>query len=100
VLETRHELFRKKLPKSWKIGAQGGYYAFVRHPFVGIDSRTVSQRLAEQIGVITLPSVFFSDGVEPDRWIRFSVANVDDEKVLKVCERLAETENTFEWDVE
>lgn len=52
---------------------------------------------------MTLPAAFFTqegdgkeDGkefkshTEHGRWIRFSVANVDDDKVVKVCERLAE----------
>lgn len=56
------------------------------------------------------PAVFFrqdkgertgggnNEGV--DRWIRFSVANVDDDKVKKVCERLAECEASFGWSLE
>ncbi|PPQ93426.1 hypothetical protein CVT25_004498 [Psilocybe cyanescens] len=110
-LHVRHQLFKSRLPPKWRVGAQGGYYAYVRHPFVYVKAGDVSRRLAEQIGVVTLPSTFFSqerrDDEEQDqekertdedwknveaktkveeeeRWIRFSVANVDDEKVQKV----------------
>jgi aspartate/methionine/tyrosine aminotransferase len=104
----RHELFRQCLPQGWEIGAQGGYFAFVKHPWEGIDSEELCRRLAEEAGVVTLPASFFTqaqeaseeggqiqqeksaDQTEHGRWIRFSVANVDDESVRKVCERLSE----------
>lgn len=31
-----------------------------------------------------------------DRWIRFSVANVGDEQIVEVCERLGEYKARFE----
>jgi len=34
---------------------------------------------------------------EEDRWIRFLVADVNYEKVKRVCERLGESENIFGW---
>jgi len=37
---------------------------------------------------------------EDDRWMRFSVANVDDENVRRVCERLGESENILGWTLE
>ncbi|KZT02371.1 PLP-dependent transferase [Laetiporus sulphureus 93-53] len=104
AIAHRHTLFRAVLPKNWKIGSQGGYYAFVRHPFVGMDSTDVCKRLAREMGVVCLPATFFEPkrepGAELERWIRFSVANVNDEKVKLVCERLAESENVFGWKVD
>ncbi|KAF5384801.1 hypothetical protein D9615_000943 [Tricholomella constricta] len=110
AIQARHELFRRVLPSRWKIGAQGGYFAFVRHPFRGITSLEVSKRLAVELGVVTLPSAFFCEEEregsgdtavwDKTRWIRFSVANVDDEKVKKICARLEEAESVFEWDVD
>ncbi|KAJ7599120.1 PLP-dependent transferase [Mycena floridula] len=102
ALQKRHELFKEVLPSRWIIGSQGGYYAFVKHPFIGATSKDVSRRLAEEMGVITLPSAFFDEEQsgtveERHRWIRFSVANVDDGKVRKVCERLRESETRFDW---
>jgi len=107
-LVHRHELFRSLLPSSWKIGSQGGYYAFVRHPFKGVSATDVCRRMAVEAGVITLPAAFFSPklsikqevGGDEERWIRFSVANVDDERVRKVCERLGQIETEFGWEVE
>jgi aspartate/methionine/tyrosine aminotransferase len=111
-LKARHILFSENLPKRWKVGAkvEGGYFAFVRHPFQDIESEIVCKKLAEDMGVVVLPGSFFTpdkgerassvndEGV--DRWIRFSVANVDDDKVKKVCERLAECEASFGWSLE
>ncbi|KAI0738778.1 PLP-dependent transferase [Daedaleopsis nitida] len=103
----RHTLFKKSLPARWTIGSQGGYYAFVRHPFAGVHADEVCKRLAVEMGVVTLPAGFFGprgDGAveapvrsDEERWIRFSVANVDDRKVELVCERLAESEQVFGW---
>ena len=107
-IERRHELFRNLLPPRWKIGSQGGFFAYVKHPFKGVDATEVSRRLAEEIGVVTLPAEFFCQAkvahgsVTPeddDMWIRFSVANVDDEEIRKVCERLAECEERLEFEV-
>jgi aspartate/methionine/tyrosine aminotransferase len=104
AISHRHALFKEVLPKTWKVGSQGGYYAFVKHPFVGVSSLDVSRRLAEDLGVVTLPSAFFDEEGEKGedlwerrRWIRFSVANVDDEKVKQVCERLKLAEDRFGW---
>ena len=103
----RHTLFRAKLPPRWKIWSQGGYYAFVRHPFAGVHANEVCQRLAQEIGVVTLPAGFFGPKgeenatvMDEDRWVRFSVANVDDTKVELVCARLAESEKAFGWELD
>ena len=64
----------------------------VRHPFKGASSELVSQRLAEQVGIVTLPGTFFSPpfaDTEQDRYIRFSIANVDEATLRKVPARLA-----------
>ncbi|KAH9951999.1 pyridoxal phosphate-dependent transferase [Amylocystis lapponica] len=103
AVARRHALFRAALPPRWLIGAQGGYYAFVRHPFARVSADTVCRRLAQERGVVCLPVGFFGpkagegeDGVGDEaRWIRFSVANVDDAQVALVCGRLAESERVF-----
>ncbi|KAK0495054.1 PLP-dependent transferase [Armillaria luteobubalina] len=102
-LEKRHALFRKELPSAWKVGAAaaGGYYAFVRHPFVNVGAGVVAKRLAVELGVVGLPEGFFKDGDANDgKWIRFSVANVDDEKIVAACKRLKEAEESFGWQVD
>ncbi|KAJ7059476.1 pyridoxal phosphate-dependent transferase [Mycena amicta] len=106
VINARHQLFRAHLPLEWKVGSSGGYFAFVRHPFVGSGSVEVCERLAREMGVLLLPGAFFrdvdvgaSDDVEEDRWIRFSVANCQEDGILGVCKRLAVCAEEFGWAV-
>ncbi|EIN09930.1 PLP-dependent transferase [Punctularia strigosozonata HHB-11173 SS5] len=107
-LAHRHALFKAHLPNTWHIGSQGGYYAFVRHPFAEKTAEEVCKRLAEEGGIVSLPVQFFTEeeamrgetDQEWRRWIRFSVANGDDEKVLMVCRRLKECEESFAWDID
>ena len=121
-LHSRHALFKSHLPSGWTVGAQGGYFAFVRHPYLRVKAQDVSRRLAEEMGVVTLPAGFFSvdkpevaeedlnpvwDALEQveevdesERWIRFSVANIDDQKVVSVCGRLGTCATTFGWENE
>ncbi|KAH9919209.1 PLP-dependent transferase [Epithele typhae] len=105
AVQHRHALFKARVPPRWRIGCQGGYYAFVRHPFVGRRAEEICERLAREAGVVTLPAGFFAPPAdekegEEGRWVRFSVANVDDRKVELVCERLAECETTFGWELD
>lgn len=108
ALAHRHELFKRQLPRGWKIGSQGAYYAFVEHPFESISAYEVSKRLASEGGIVTLPVDFFTPSRTSirnqldsggDRWIRFSVANIDDEKIRKVCERLQDLPSEFGWTI-
>lgn len=40
----------------WELESMGAYYAFVKHPFNGIDSRVLAYALATLFGVVALPS--------------------------------------------
>ncbi|KAF7367118.1 Aspartate aminotransferase [Mycena sanguinolenta] len=102
ALEARREIFRAHLPPGWSIGSIGGYFAFVRHPFPGHGSAEVCQRLAEELGIVVLPAAFFAAELDEseDRWIRFSVANCDDDRVRAVCARLTKCEAVFGWEKE
>ncbi|KAF7292569.1 Aminotransferase class I and II [Mycena indigotica] len=103
-IHARHQLFRASVPSIWKVATSGGYFAFVRHPFVGRGSKAVAQRLAEEIGVVVLPGAFFRDEKkveqEDDRWVRFSVANCDEERIIGVCRRLEACVAVFGWAVD
>ncbi|KAJ7035949.1 pyridoxal phosphate-dependent transferase [Mycena alexandri] len=101
-LQARRELFKNALPPGWVVGAIGGYFAWTRHPFPGRGSAEVCQRLAEELGVVLLPAAFFCDesnlDKSDDRWIRFSVANCDDDRVRAVCARLTQCGALFGWE--
>jgi aspartate/methionine/tyrosine aminotransferase len=106
ALAARQAVFTRACPPAWAIGAQGAYYAFVRHPFAGQTAHAVCERLARELGVIALPAQFFAAGadaagLEPgwDTWLRISVANVDEERVREVCTRLQQAADEWgsEW---
>ncbi|KAJ3990384.1 pyridoxal phosphate-dependent transferase [Lentinula detonsa] len=109
AIHARQRLFKDTLEKEaprWKVVSQGAYYAFVQHPFPDHGSEEICRKLVEEVGVRVLPGSFFFDKEvavtsdlpsmrELDRYIRFSVANVSDEKVVQVCRRLGEAERMF-----
>jgi aspartate/methionine/tyrosine aminotransferase len=104
---ARHTFLREHIPKGWYIGAAGAYYAFVRHPFAGKTAKEVCRRLAGETGVLALPIQFFSDDAAMrgmmkgwERWIRVSVANVDEKHLADMCRRLAEVADVWGWEVD
>ena len=73
-----------------------------------MSSLTFCERLAKELGILVLPTQFFCNEEDEtqrktlglseegwDRWIRFSVANIDDEQIVKVCERLKDCKTHF-----
>ena len=65
----------------------------------------VCERMAVEGGILTLPVELFSTHAalqddESKRWVRFSVANVDDETITQVCRRLLEIEQQFCWELD
>lgn len=69
----------------WEIGALGAYFAYVRHPF-GIGSAAVSEALARQAGLLSIPGEFFGPGQE--RYLRFAFANADIPTIRLIGNRL------------
>ncbi|KAJ6623634.1 pyridoxal phosphate-dependent transferase [Mycena sp. CBHHK59/15] len=98
-LKARREFFKQEVPMGWEVATLGGYFAFVKHPFIDVGSAEVCQRLAEELGVILLPAAFFSDRTSDmeDRWIRFSIANSDQGMISEACRRLRQCEAVFGW---
>ncbi|KAJ7622126.1 PLP-dependent transferase [Roridomyces roridus] len=102
TLEKRRALFGRILPRGWHVGSIGGYFAFVRHPFKGRNAVDVCRKLAEEVGVLVLPATFFRGGAgeASESWIRFSVANCDEEGIRGVYERLERCEEIPGWEIE
>ena len=72
---------------TWKIGAMGAYFAWLRHPFTGTGSVEVAQRLAREAGVSCIPGTFFGEG--QDAYLRLAFANADSDVIAQLGERLS-----------
>ncbi|ODO09314.1 hypothetical protein I350_02914 [Cryptococcus amylolentus CBS 6273] len=100
----------------WSVIASGGFFAYGQFPqeyihassVLGpkrkrLGSEDVARILATKCGVVTLPGSFFmpavgddeawdevvgGEVVRKDRWLRFAVANVEDEVVISLGPRL------------
>lgn len=74
--------------EGWRIESVGAYFAFVRHPFTGVSSASVVERLAREVGVVTLPGSFF--GQKQDSFLRFAFANADVDGIKAMAGRLTQ----------
>jgi aspartate/methionine/tyrosine aminotransferase len=70
----------------WAIGAVGAYFAFIRHPFRDQTSASVAERLAREVGVVTVPGSYFGPGQEDH--LRFAFANAGGPVIERVAARL------------
>ena len=94
--ENRREIMRRAealkevmaaVPE-WRLDAIGAYFAFIRHPFKGVDSATVAEQLARRAGIVCIPGVYF--GKDQDTHLRFAFANADVETIRRLPERLGD----------
>jgi aspartate/methionine/tyrosine aminotransferase len=70
----------------YELISAGGYFAYVRHPFEHRSAREVARSLADEQNVLCLPGSFFGPGQE--RFLRFAFANVEQEHIGMLAERL------------
>ncbi len=87
-LKARADLLGSGLARSnrWRTVSIGAYFAYVEHPFAGQRSTDVSRRLADEENLLTIPGDMFGAGQE--RFVRIAFANVSDDKIPTVLERL------------
>ncbi|KAG9034264.1 hypothetical protein FS837_002248 [Tulasnella sp. UAMH 9824] len=111
-IASRHSVFGNVMASvapRWRIGCQGGYFAFIRHPFEDKTSSEVCEDLATRVGIAFLPGGNFAteqgglitkDGEEfAQRWVRIAVANVDEDQLAEVAKRLATFEELSGWNL-
>lgn len=72
---------------NFKLASSGAYFAYVRHPYRGEESKKVAMRLAQEHDVLCLPGSMFGPG--QDDYLRFAFANVDGALMQPLAERLA-----------
>jgi len=87
-LKARADLLGNGLSKSnrWRLVSIGAYFAYVEHPFPGQRSTDVSKKLADEENLLTIPGDMFGAGQE--RFVRLAFANVSDDRIPLVLERL------------
>lgn len=87
-LKARADLLGHGLERSnrWRLVSIGAYFAYVEHPFAGEKSTAVSKRLADEENLLTIPGDMFGAGQE--RFVRLAFANVSDDRIPAVLERL------------
>jgi aspartate/methionine/tyrosine aminotransferase len=89
AINARAGVFREAMAglNAWRVSACGAYFAYVEHPFADVPAATVAERLVKHRGVLTLPGPCFGPGQE--RFLRIAIANVADEAIRQLPERLA-----------
>jgi aspartate/methionine/tyrosine aminotransferase len=87
-LKARADLLGGGLKRSnrWRLVSIGAYFAYVEHSFAGRRSIDVCKRLADEENLLTIPGDMFGAGQE--RFVRLAFANVADDKIPAVLERL------------
>lgn len=73
----------------WRIDAMGAYFAYVRHPWPQHSSVAIAERLARELGLVTLPGAFF--GLAQEQYLRIAFANVSSAVIATLPQRLAST---------
>ncbi len=71
---------------AWRVGAVGAYFAFIGHPFDGVSSARVAEKLAKEAGILCLPGSYF--GARQEGYLRFAFANADVETISLLKDRL------------
>ncbi len=88
IMAQRAEAFKTAIisANGWEIAASGAYFAYVRHPMQNLGALEVTERLAKEFGILSVPGEFFGRGQE--RFIRFSFANTEPAELEPLAERL------------
>jgi aspartate/methionine/tyrosine aminotransferase len=88
MMQRRHELFRDLFQRPgnpFRLEASGSFFAWVRHPWVNLDSRAAARRLALEAGLICLPGAAFGPGL--DAYLRLAFGNLPEPAIAAAVER-------------
>jgi aspartate/methionine/tyrosine aminotransferase len=90
-LQTLRDCFTRNALK-YELVSSGSYFAYVRHPFENIDSKSIAKRLAQNFAVLSLPGVMFGPGQE--RYLRFAFANMEADFMPQMVDRLVDSQES------
>jgi aspartate/methionine/tyrosine aminotransferase len=71
----------------YQLVSSGAYFAWVRHPFSGMDSAAVARMLATEQNLLCLPGGMF--GPDQENYLRLAFANLKADKMEEVVSRLS-----------
>ncbi len=87
----RHALAYNTL--TYKLVSAGAFFAYLRHPHDGYSAFEVARRLANEQNMLCLPGTFFGPG--QDKFLRFSFANVEADRMGEIAARLVASQTMF-----
>jgi aspartate/methionine/tyrosine aminotransferase len=87
-INRRAEAFLRAFKElnDWHVASVGAYFAYVRHPYRGVPSRAVIERMARERGVLGLPGSYF--GPDEDDHVRIAFANTGVDEIAELPGRL------------
>lgn len=91
LMQRRHDRFRDLFQQPgnpFQLVASGSFFAWVKHPWVELDSRAAARRLVEQGGVLCLPGGAFGPGLEDS--LRLALGNLAEAAIPAAVQRLVE----------
>lgn len=88
-IAARVAVFRSAMDglPGWDLLSSGAYFGYVRHPFIGVDSRQIAEAMASKAGVLVIPGAFFGAG--QDGALRFAFANAGRDVIAQLGSRLS-----------
>lgn len=73
-------------PGGFRLASAGAFFGWVRHPFADLSTAEVIKRLVLDHDVLAIPGTAFTPTDE--RWVRFSYANLDPDRLDELGRRL------------
>ena len=90
LMQDRAEALRaafRATNSGYQLVSSGAYFAWVRHPFSGMDSAAVARMLATDHNLLCLPGSMF--GPDQENYLRLAFANLEADKMEEVVSRLS-----------
>jgi len=89
MMARRHDCFCAEFARPgnpFTLVASGSFFAWVKHPFAGLNGREAARKLVNEAGLLTLPGEVFGPGFEG--YLRLALGNICAEAVPAAVARL------------
>ena len=91
MMQRRHDLFRELFSRpgnSFQLLASGGFFAWVKHPWLKLSSRDAARRLLEEAHLLCLPGEAFGPNLQDS--LRLAFGNIQEKDIPAAVERFFE----------